>query len=145
MKTRQLTKHDWAAAKALYAQLSTKAVIEDERHAFESFDRVLQHPGTTIFGVIVNDDVRAMVTLHLLPNVTNGARPYGVIENVVTDHACRGLGLGKAAMQAAIDAAFGAGAYKVMLLTGRHNAAIGFYEKLGFSADEKQGMILRCP
>ena len=46
-------------------------------------------------------------------------------------------------MNALIEAAWAADAYKIMLLTGRRAEARGFYEKLGFDGNEKHGMILR--
>jgi GNAT superfamily N-acetyltransferase len=75
--------------------------------------------------------------------MTYEGRPYAVIENVVTLKRCQGQGLGRMVMQAAIDAAWVAGAYKVMLLTGKSLGAKGFYEKLGFTSEEKFGMTLR--
>ena len=53
------------------------------------------------------------------------------------------LGIGRGVMEAIIRAAWDAGAYKIMLLTGKGANARGFYEKLGFDGDEKHGMILR--
>ena len=64
---------------------------------------------------------------------------------MVTDQEARGQGLAKAAMTAALEAAWLADAYKVMLLTGLGNEAVGFYEKLGFVSTEKAGMILSRP
>lgn len=46
------------------------------------------------------------------------------------------------AMQAAIDAACKADAYKIMLLTGQNTGAPGFYGKLGFTANQKHGLQL---
>ncbi|MCH2250977.1 GNAT family N-acetyltransferase [Cognatishimia sp.] len=145
MKTRPLTENDWPAAAALYAQLNTKVPLNADAKAIAQFAKVLAHDGTTIFGALSGDQVKAMVTLHLMPNVTYGGRPYGLIENVVTDQEARGQGLAKAAMTAALEAAWLADAYKVMLLTGLGNEAVGFYEKLGFVSTEKAGMILRRP
>lgn len=136
---------DWQEAVALYAQLNTQAGAVVTEVPQQQFATVLAHPGTAVFGAFIGGALRAMVTVHLLPNMTYGGRPYAVIENVVTDEAHRGTGLGRDAMQAAIDHASREGAYKVMLLTGAANAATGFYEKLGFRADEKIGMILRLP
>jgi ribosomal protein S18 acetylase RimI-like enzyme len=145
VKTRPLTLQDWPDASALYAQLNTQVSFGSGREAKASFAEVLSHPGTSVFGALAETKVVAMVTLHLLPNVTYGGRPYGLIENVVTDAAWRGQGHARAAMQAAIETARQAAAYKIMLLTGHANEAIGFYEKIGFKADEKAGMILRTP
>ena len=79
MKTRPLTENDWPAAAALYAQLNTKAPMNAVYAAKAQFAKVLSHSGTTIFGALSGDQVKAMVTLHLLPNVTYGGRPYGLI------------------------------------------------------------------
>jgi GNAT superfamily N-acetyltransferase len=84
-----------------------------------------------------------MATLHLMPNMTYHGRPFGLIENVVTLPDARGQGFARAVMMALADTAQDANAYKIMLLTGRDNEAKGFYERLGYNADEKHGMILR--
>ena len=46
-------------------------------------------------------------------------------------------------MQAAIDSAWDADCYKVMLLTSQQRGAKGFYESLGFSSTDKFGMQIR--
>ena len=86
---------------------------------------------------------RAMVTLHILPNMTQGGRPYALIENVVTHADHRGSGCGRRVIEAAVQRAWEADCYKVMLLTGQRAKARCFYEALGFSADEKWAMTLR--
>ena len=123
----------------LYLELTRASSIGAATHAAE----VLDHPGTKIY--VAEDDgaICAMVTLHILPNVTWAGRPYALVENVVTQSNVHGQGYGRAALQAAIDAAQKADVYKIMLLTGQGRSARGFYEKLGFSADEKWGMTIR--
>lgn len=86
-----------------------------------------------------------MLTLHLLPNVTWDARPYGLIENVVTVQSHRRRGIGKALMQYSLATAWAAGAFKVMLMTGKKRDAKGFYEAAGFSAEDKLAMVIRRP
>lgn len=143
IETRQLEVADFPAAVRLNGQLNTKVAFEQSEEAQQQFSEVLSHQGTELFGALMQGQVQAMVTLHLLPNMTYGGQPYAVIENVVTDKDHRGQGLARAAMQAAIDHAKTARAYKIMLLTGAENKAVGFYQALGFGADEKIGMILR--
>ena len=75
--------------------------------------------------------------------MTYGGRPYGLVENVVTLAARRGQGIGTLVLEHVINAAWQAGAYKIMLQTGRARGALRFYEGLGFSRTEKHGMILR--
>lgn len=66
-----------------------------------------------------------------------------MIENVVTARDQQKQGLGRRAMQAAIDAAWDADAYKIMLMTGKKHGAAGFYKALGFSSEDKHAMVLR--
>lgn len=138
---RPLTIDDFDAALHLYRVLTRDPVpVSDRREAFAA---ILDHPGTTVFGADDGVVIRGMTTLHLLPNMTSGGRPYGLIENVVTDSAWQAKGVGREVMQAVLDHARTAGAYKVMLMTGTKRGARGFYEKLGFSDLEKHGMVLR--
>lgn len=139
MKVRALTHADAKAAILLYADLMGDNSSGDS----EDFAVVLSHPGTQVFGAELNARIVAIATLHVLPNMTFAARPYALIENVVSANDFRGRGGGRAVMEHAIDAAWNAGCYKIMLLTGRTYGARGFYERLGFTAEEKWGMTLR--
>lgn len=109
----------------------------------QDFEQILHLTGTTLWGVESAGQLASTATLHLLPNLTYGGRPYGVIENVVTLPAHRGQGLARAVFDALFDQAQQARAYKLMLLTGKKRGAQGFYEALGFDSSEKTAMILR--
>jgi len=136
---RPLTLADTDAALVLYNELTFGPATQDGA----AFAAVLTHAGTTVFGAVQDDVVQAMVTLHLLPNVTWGARPYGLIENVVTGASWRGRGLGKMVLTHAVHAAWAQNAYKVMLMTGTKRGATGFYESVGFSSEDKHAMVIR--
>ena len=69
--------------------------------------------------------------------------PYALIENVATARAAQRQGLGRLVMETAAEAAWARNAYKIMLLTGQTLGARGFYERLGYAADQKHGMVLR--
>jgi GNAT superfamily N-acetyltransferase len=86
-----------------------------------------------------------MTTLHLRPNRTWGAGPYGLIENVVKASDRRDKGVGRAVMQPAIDAAWQENACKIMLMTGQRHGTKEFYEALGFSGEDKSAMVPRRP
>ncbi|UOA28477.1 GNAT family N-acetyltransferase [Pseudosulfitobacter sp. DSM 107133] len=139
MTTRLLTLSDYAQAAALLAHLSDGDPVADAKQ----FAGLLDHPGTSVFGTFVNETLACTVTLHILPNMTRAGRPYALIENVVTQPAMRGLGYANTTMHAATESAWAKNAYKIMLLTGQDTGARGFYEKLGFRADQKFGMQLR--
>ena len=135
---RPLTAADFEEAQALYHELVGRDVA-----GIEAFEAILAHPGTTIFGAERDDRILAVATLHILPNITYGERPYALIENVVTARAAQGQGLGRLVMETAAEAAWAQNVYKIMLLTGRQLGARGFYERLGYAADQKHGMVLR--
>ena len=135
--TRPLTINDHPDVLPLYRVLGGVHTDPD------AFNAILTHPGTTIWGSFDGSHLCAMATLHLLPNLTQNARPYALIENVACLPQRQRQGHGRRAMMAAIASAWASQAYKIMLLTGQDTDAIGFYEKLGFRADQKYGMQLR--
>ena len=143
MICRPLTGADTADARTLYQTLSTGESLPTDAAA--AFDAVLAHPGTTVFGAQAEGCIVSMATLHLLPNMTYNARPYGLVENVATLPAYQRQGFARHVMTTVAEAAWAQGAYKIMLLTGQANAALGFYQALGYDADEKHGLILRAP
>ncbi len=136
---RLLTPQDAAALVPLYDDLTVGPKTAREKDVLA----VLGHPGTTIHGMLEGDRVIGMVTLHVLPNVTWSGRPYALIENVATAPDRRMQGIGRRVMQSAIDHARAQNVYKIMLLTGRRRGARGFYEALGFSCEDKHGMVMR--
>lgn len=84
----------------------------------------------------------ATCTLTLIPNLTRGLRPYGLIENVVTDPNFRKKGFATGILRYALDDAWRAGCYKVMLETGsKKEETLRFYEKAGFRRGVKTGFI----
>ena len=136
---RVLTKSDASEALILYNELTVGPPADDAA----AFSFVVDHPGTQVFGAFEGKVLAAMVTLHLLPNVLWGARPYGLIENVVTRASHQRRGYGQQVMQATVEAAWQAGAYKLMLMTGQGRGATGFYEAVGFSSKDKFAMVMR--
>lgn len=136
---RSLNAADWPSAEPLYHSLTRSGAVAGRAQ----FDALLAHSGTAVLGHFLVERLTAMATLHVLPNVTYGGRPYGLVENVVTDPDYRMQGHGRAVLEHIRDLARDAGCYKLMLLTGRGRNARGFYEAAGFSADEKWGMMIR--
>ncbi len=83
-------------------------------------------------------------TLAIIPNLTRNARPYGLIENVVTHPDFRRQGIGTRILHAALELAWAQDCYKVMLLTSRKDeATLRFYQQAGFEAGVKTGFIAR--
>lgn len=134
---------DFDDLRALYLELTGGLPVPEGAAGRERLADILGHPGTTVFGAEAAGQLVSAATLHICPNLTFGGRPYARIENVVTLEAVRGQGLGRLVMQAAVEAAWAAECCSIVLLTGKALGARGFYESLGFNADDKWGMILR--
>ncbi|MFG1625780.1 GNAT family N-acetyltransferase [Kribbella sp. NPDC049227] len=133
---------DFDAVMRLYRQLHPRD-SPGGREA-DVFTEILRTPGLRLFVLEVDGVVVATTYFNLIPNLTRGAAPYAVIENVVVDAERRGTGLGKEIMARTLQAAWDAGCYKVMLMTGsRTPATHAFYRACGFDPDEKTAYVSR--
>ncbi|GIF47770.1 acetyltransferase (GNAT) family protein [Asanoa ferruginea] len=132
---------DFAPIMALYRQLHPSDPPVGGSSVFQT---ILASPALHLFVLDMSGAVVATTYLNVIPNLTRSASPYAVIENVVVDAAHRGTGLGRQIMAGTLRAAWDAGCYKVMLMTGsRDPATHGFYRACGFSADAKTGYVAR--
>ncbi|WP_336775563.1 GNAT family N-acetyltransferase [Paenibacillus sp. MMO-58] len=88
--------------------------------------------------------IAAACALIIIPNLTRGARPYGLIENVVTHTDFRRKGYGTDVLREALAIAWKQNCYKVMLLTSsKQEGTLTFYEKAGFVKGIKTGFIAK--
>jgi GNAT superfamily N-acetyltransferase len=111
--------------------------------AASRLDEINQLPGSAVLLGLLGDDLVASCTLIVIPNLTNGGKPYALIENIVTDALHRSRGYGTRILHAAVAAAWEAGCYKVMLMTGSKQPSIlKFYENAGFE-QSKTGFQMR--
>lgn len=142
---RALTLADYPAARRLYADLHRDHAMPDFDEGLDQFAQVISHDGTWIIGADHEGDLVSMATLHVLPNMTYQMKPYALVENVVTRSDHQRQGFGRLVIEALTRKAWAEGAYKIMLLTNRERGTRAFYERLGFLASEKDGLILRRP
>lgn len=143
---REAGPQDLVTVLALYRQLHPADPVSTDGSDRRAFEAILATPGLSLLLLEIEGAVVATTYLNVIPNLTRGASPYAVIENVVVDEARRGTGLGKALMAATLDAAWSAGCYKAMLQTGsRTPATHAFYRRCGFSPDDKTGYVARPP
>ena len=133
---------DFAAVMRLYRQLHPRDPILDDGAGRVAFDAILATPGLSLLLLEVDGTVVATAYLNIIPNITRAASPYAVIENVVVEESLRGTGLGKRLMGETLQAAWDAGCYKAMLLTGSKTPGThAFYRSCGFSPDAKKGYL----
>jgi GNAT superfamily N-acetyltransferase len=128
----------------LYRQLHPEDPDLSDDAAAATFARILESPGLRVFVVESDGQVVATAYLNVTPNLTRSGAPYGVIENVVVDESRRRTGLGTRVIEGALGAAWDAGCYKVMLMTGSQRPSVhAFYRSCGFSSDPKTAFIAR--
>jgi GNAT superfamily N-acetyltransferase len=129
---------------ALYRQLHPDDPVLDPAAAETAWAALLASGLTIPFVADLDGHLVSSCTLAIVPNLTRNGRPYAVIENVVTHADHRRTGLGRAVLHAALDRAWAAGCYKVLLATGsREEATLRFYEDAGFQRGGKTCFEIR--
>ena len=83
------------------------------------WQRILTDPQLHYLVADVSGRAVSTCTLTIIPNLTRGARPYGVIENVGTHPDFRRRSIGTRILRAALALAWERGCYMLMLQTGR--------------------------
>ena len=129
---REATFDDLAGVLALYRQLSPEDPDLSIEQAKPAWSALLTSPMSTVVVADADGFAAASCVLVIVPNLTRGARPFALIENVVTDPGYRKRGLGTAVLHFAMQAAWQQRCYKVMLSSGRTDeATLRFYENAG--------------
>ena len=136
---------------SLLYQLSPKKEAGSRDRLKSAFSKILSNPDYTMVVCEDSGKIAGTSTLLTQPNLSHGGRPYGHIENVVTDQSRRKSGIGKLMVEFLVNKSRQANCYKVILdcqpdeelkkfiLDFNHvqgNSA--FYQKCGF---KKTGAI----
>jgi len=140
---RYATQSDYDSVIALLRQLNPDDPIIDKTIGMGIFSSILASSDLKIYLAELDGRVVSTCYLNVIPNLTRGGQPYALIENVVTDQACRRQGAGATLLKQAIADAFEQGCYKVMLLTGRDERVHTFYEHCGMEKNKKTAFIKR--
>ncbi len=147
MQIRKIKAEDLEGLLALYQDLHTNDEPLPERKKLEKiWDDILANSLHSIFITEQGGTLIATCALQIIPNLTRGARPYALIENVVTQKDNRGQGHASNILKYALKYAWTEGCYKVMLLTGRNDPKVfALYEKAGFKRGVKTGFVVTSP
>ena len=130
----------------LYEFLSSDAERCPIDLARANLRKISNYTGSAVFLGEVGVACVATCTLIIVPNLTRGGTPYGLIENVVTHEDYRDNGYGKRILADAVDHAWENGCYKVMLSTGSSKPdVLSFYESAGFEQSRTGFQQRRLP
>ncbi len=140
---RYIQKHELSELLDLYRHLNEDdPVLVEDAEPKKLWEEILEDPGQHYLVAEVDGKLVSSCVMIIIKNLTRGASPYALIENVVTHPDYRNKGIGTRLLRRAQEIAKEKGCYKVMLLTGRRNA-IRFYENAGFERESKTGFIIR--
>jgi GNAT superfamily N-acetyltransferase len=86
----------------------------------------------------------ATCMLAIIPSLACGARPFGIIEHVVTLSTRRGRGYGRYVLEHALNLAWSGRCCKVVLFSGTQRTdAHRLYESVGFVGNVESGFVAK--
>jgi len=133
---------DLPALLALYLQLHPADPAPEGEGLMKLWDELLNDPNYHILLAKTDGQLAASVTVVVVKNLTRTARPYAIIENVITDSNHRRQGLASALLAEAVRIAQAANCYKISLTTGsKEEGTLRFYESCGFNRRDKTAFI----
>ena len=124
---------DLAGLLNLFRACEVSPPAEPGGHAERIWAEIGQRTGVTVFVSDAAAGLAATCMLITAPNLLRAGRGHAFLENVVTHPDLRGRGHGRAVVQAALDQAWSAGCFQVLLQSGRTDVRVHrFYPGLGF-------------
>lgn len=107
-----------------------------------TWDLIYNDPNLYHIVVEVDGRIVSSCNIAIIKNLTRNLRPYGLVENVITDSNYRKKGYATKALNMAMDIAKDNYCYKVMLLTGsKREETLKFYEQAGFIRGIKTAFV----
>lgn len=128
----------------LYRQLQPNDLdVSNNSELKDVWDSIYKDPNLYCIVAEVDGKVVSSCNIAIIKNLTRNLRPYGLIENVVTDLNYRKKGYATKALNFALDIAKKNNCYKVMLLSGsKREETLRFYETVGFERNVKTGFVI---
>ena len=142
MTKREAQKSDLPALLELYTHLTDRPLLEINDNFTAAWEEILADKNHRVLLIEVDGGAVATCVVLIVPNLTWNARPYAIVENVVTHPTARKKGYGKAVLDYAKDIAIAHNCYKISLMTGRKDdATLRFYENCGYNREDKTAYI----
>ena len=138
---RLATEDDIPRIVELYHQLAitTSQVERSRSHSQDDYRRAFAEicaaPGHELLIAEYQGEVVGTMVLIIVPNLSHGASPWALVENLVIDHRHRRRGFGRLLIDYAITRARETGCSRIVLSSDkRRQEAHRFYRSLGFEA-----------
>lgn len=105
---------------------------------------LINDPRTVVVVAEVDGELASTCALGINLSIANGARPFAIIEHVITAGRFRRQGLSRQVLEFALSLAWQKDCYKVMLLSGATlTSAHALYQAVGFKADIEKGFVIK--
>jgi GNAT superfamily N-acetyltransferase len=135
---------DLAGLLALYRELRPNDPVLPSDIARQAFENLLSRTDIDIFVCEVDEALVSTCMLVVVPNLASGARPFAIVEHVVTLFAHRRRGYSRLVLEHALAHAWSRGCYKAMLFSGVQRIdAHKLYESVGFVGDVERGFVVK--
>jgi N-acetylglutamate synthase-like GNAT family acetyltransferase len=133
IKVRKATEQDIPRILELYEELTEEKQTISSNTVYRVFKEIVAMPNQEFLVAEKDDYVVGSLFLQVIPNLSHGAHPWAILENMIVDGRYRRQGIGRLLLEYALYRSREAGCYKVQLLSNkkRHEAHI-FYRSLGF-------------
>jgi GNAT superfamily N-acetyltransferase len=137
-------REDLAGVLALYRELRPDDPQLSTLEAKVALQAILEDATLNLI-VCEHDQVLvATCMLAIIRNLASGARPFAVLEHVVTLAAFRRQGFARMLLRYALELAWSQHCCKVVLLSGAERAeAHALYESVGFRGDIERGFVAK--
>ena len=107
MVIREIKKNEMNKLLELYTHLHRKdAPLPEESKLLSIWEEITTNPRLYYFVLEHDNELISSCTLSIIPNLTRGGRPYGLIENVVTHANYRRRGFGSSILKYALEVAW---------------------------------------
>jgi ribosomal protein S18 acetylase RimI-like enzyme len=137
---------DLASLLELYRVSEVSPSAEPAERAEQIWLETLSDDAVAVFVSAVGARIAASCMLITAPNLLRAGRRHGFLENVVTHPEFRGMGHGRAVVDAALAAAWTRDCHHVLMQSGREDPRVHrFYEGCGFKPGLRVGYVARRP
>ncbi len=138
---REIEEGELPALLGLYTDLHGEA-MPDPRGLDALWREIMGDKNHHIVVGALRGEIVSSCVIVVVPNLTQGQRPYAFIENVVTRAAYRNKGYATAVLNGARDIAERARCYKLMLMTSsKQESTLRFYERAGYNRSDKTAFV----
>lgn len=138
------TINDLEGVLSLYKELRPLDPNLEINFANEKWAEIINDPQAYIIVAEINGELASTCALALNKSIANGARPFALIEHVITSNKFRRQGLNGQVLEFAISLAWEKNCCKVMLLSGEDlKGAHSLYESVGFKSGIEKGFVIK--